>query len=401
MLTERRIRDAKPESQTRFLWDGQVKNLGVRITPKGAKSYVLFYRAAGRKHLATLARCSEVSLKAARERAGAELAAIRADEIAPLDRQREAREALTVNDLLDRFFDSYVPDRIANGRMTRTTATKYGNQADAYLRPALGKRPVADVTRFDVEKMAKRLARTPTLRNRVLAFASRVFTLAEHWEWRPQRTNPVRGVDRAKEQARDRVLAPLELAALSAALAEREASHLFAVAAIRVAAMSGLRISECLSMRWKHVSSLTGRVVLPETKTGRRVVPLAAPVLELLSRLPRIYGNDCVFAGARNGAPVTYKTTRDLFAAACERAGLEDVRLHDLRRSVATNLAASGVNAYTLRDVLGHATLAMSNRYVRMAGDALTEVTERAAEMTAAAMAGKSGEIVPMGRRHG
>ena len=44
MLTERRIRDAKPEPKTRFLWDGQVKNLGVRITPKGAKSYVLFYR---------------------------------------------------------------------------------------------------------------------------------------------------------------------------------------------------------------------------------------------------------------------------------------------------------------------------------------------------------------------
>ena len=401
MLTERRIRDAKPEPKTRFLWDGQVKNLGVRITPKGAKSYVLFYRAAGRKHLATLARCSEVSLKAARERAGAELAAIRAGEIAPLDRQREAREAPTVNDLLDRFFDSYVPDRIANGRMTRTTATKYGNQADAYLRPALGKRPVADVTRFDVEKMAKRLARTPTLRNRVLAFASRVFTLAEHWEMRAQRTNPVRGVDRAKEQARDRVLAPSELAALSAALAEREASHPFAVASIRVAAMTGFRISECLSMRWEHVSFETGRVVLPKTKTGRRTVPLGAPVLNLLSGLPRIHGCPWVFAGARNRASVTYKTVRDLFAGACEAAGLEDVRLHDLRRSLATNLAAAGVNAYTLRDVLGHATLAMSNRYVRAAGDALTEATEQAAAMAAVAMAGTRDAVVPMERRRG
>ena len=63
MLTERRIRDAKPEPKTRFLWDGQVKNLGVRVTPKGAKSFVLFYRTGGRKHLATLARCSEISLK--------------------------------------------------------------------------------------------------------------------------------------------------------------------------------------------------------------------------------------------------------------------------------------------------------------------------------------------------
>lgn len=400
MLTERRIRDLKPAEKTAFLWDGQVRNLGVRITPKGAKSYVLFYRTAGRKHLATLARCAEISLREARERAGRELAAIRAGETDPLDRRREAREAPTINDLLDRFFDTYVPDRIAAGRMTRTTATKYGNQADNYLRPALGKRLVADVTRHDIERIAKRLARTPTLRNRVLAFASRVFTLAEHWEMRPQRTNPVRGVDRAKEQARDRVLAASELAALSAALGEREAASPFAVAAIRVAAMSGLRISECLSMRWEHVSFETGRVVLPVTKTGRRVVPLGAPVLDLLADLPRINGNPWVFAGARNGAPVTYKTVRDLFAAVCNVAGLEDVRLHDLRRSVATNLAAAGVNAYTLRDVLGHATLAMSNRYVRAAGDALTDATERAASMAAAAMAGEGGEVVPL-RRNG
>ena len=61
--------------------------LGMRITPKGAKSYVLVYRAAGRKRLTTLARCTEVSLKAARERAGAEQAAIRAGESDPLERQ--------------------------------------------------------------------------------------------------------------------------------------------------------------------------------------------------------------------------------------------------------------------------------------------------------------------------
>lgn len=394
MLTERIIRDAKPEPKTRILWDRQVKGLGLRITPAGARAYILNYRVGGRERRATLARASEISLKAARERAGAELAAVRGGEVDLLDRRRKTKEAPTVNDLLEQYFGTFVPDRIATGRMTQTTARKYRNQADNYLRPALGSRRVADVTRFDVENMAKPLAGTPTLRNRVLAFASRVFTLAEHWEMRPQRTNPVRGVDRAKEQARDRVLAASELAALSAALDEREASHPFAVGAVRVAAMSGLRISECLSMRWENISFETGRATLPRTKTGRRVVPLAAPVLDLLSRLPRINGCPWVFAGARNGAPVTYKTTRDLFATACELAGLEDLRLHDLRRSVATNLAAAGVNAYTLRDVLGHATLAMSNRYVRGAGDALTEAMERAAAITSAAMDGKPGEVV-------
>ena len=400
MLTERRIRDAKPDPKTRFLWDGQVKNLGVRITPKGAKAYVLFYRAAGRKHLATLARCSEISLREARERAGAELVRIRDGETDPLSRRREARQAPIVNDALARFFDEYAPARMEAGRLAEKTVTDYRKQARRYVGPLLGTLQVAKVARHDVEKFAAKMAKTPAQRNRTLAFLSRIFSLAEHWEWRPQRTNPVRGIERAKEQARDRVLAPSELAALAGALDELEAQYPFPVAAIRTAALSGLRISECLSMAWALVSFETGRATLPKTKTGRRVVPLAAPVLDMLSRLPRINGNPYVFAGGR-GAAVGYKLARRVFADACERAGLADVRLHDLRRSVATSLAASGVNAYTLRDVLGHSTLAMSNRYVRMAGDALTEATERAAAITAAAMAGTSGEVVPMGRRRG
>ena len=401
MLTERRIRDAKSEPKTAILWDGTVKGLGVRITPKGAKAYVLSYRAGGRKRLATLARCSEVSLQEARTRAGRELAAIRDGETDPLERRREAREAPTVNDGLDRFFREFVPERLAEGRMTRTTAAKYRNQADNFLRPTLGRMRVADVTRHDIEAMAKRLADRATLRNRVLAFASRLFRLFEDWEWRGQQTNPVRSVSRARERARDRVLARSELSALAAALDGRAESEPFAVAAIRVAAMTGLRISECLSMRWEYVSFETERVVLPETKTGRRVVPLAAPVLSLLQGLPRVNGSPHVFAGARNGAPVGYRKTRILFAEACAAAGLEDVRLHDLRRSVATNLAAAGMNAFTLRDVLGHKTLAMSNRYVRTASDALTDAMERAASFAAGAMAGEGGEVVRLDRRHG
>ena len=149
--------------------------------------------------------------------------------------------------------------------------------------------------------------------------------------------------------------------------------------------MSGLRISEVLGLTWDAVDVETGRTILAKTKTGRRVIPLAGAVLEIITRQPRFNGNPYVFAGGR-GASVTYKTVRRVFAAACEAAGLEDVRLHDLRRSVATNLAASGVGAFAIRDVLGHSTLTMSNRYVRMASDALTEATERAAALTATAM---------------
>ena len=400
MLTERIIRDAKPTGKTYTVWDRQVTGLGLQVTRGGKRNFVIRYKVAGRKRQAILCRVGRVALNDIRKRAADELVRIRAGETDPLARQHEAEVAPTVNDLLERFFDVYAPERIAAGRLTEKTVQDYSKQGRRYVGPQLGTLHVAKVTRHDVERFAARMVKTPAQRNRTLAFLSRIFTLAEHWEWRPQRTNPVRGIERAKEQARDRVLAPSELAALAEALDDLDEQYPSPVAAIRVAAMTGLRISECLSMAWEHVSFETGRATLPKTKTGRRVIPLAAPVLNLLSRLPQINGNPWVFAGTK-GAATTYKTARRVFAEACEGAGLADVRLHDLRRSVATGLAASGINAYTLRDVLGHSTLTMSNRYVRMAGDALTEATERAAALTSAAMAGTGGDVVAMGRQHG
>ena len=61
MLTERIIRDAKPEPKARILWDSQVSGLGCKVFPSGLKTFVLSYRVAGRKRLATLARCGEIS----------------------------------------------------------------------------------------------------------------------------------------------------------------------------------------------------------------------------------------------------------------------------------------------------------------------------------------------------
>ena len=399
MLTERQIRDVKPKQKTCFLWDEQVKGLGVRITPKGAKSYVLFYRAVGQKHLATLARTSETSLKVARDRAGQELAAIRVGKTGLLERLRRSREAPTINDGLDRFFDEYVPDRIATGRMTQSTATKYRNQANSYLRSAFGKRRIADITRLDVENMAKRLKFTPTLRNRVLAFTSRLFNLFEIWEWREQHTNPVRGVDRAREEARDRILSPSEIAALAKALTASEFVNPASIAAIRFAAVTGLRIGEILAIKWQHIDFETGRLLLPQTKTGRRFHDLPSAALAILVDIPRI--NKWVFTTGRGDSPVMYRTVRKHFASIAYMAGLEDVRLHDLRRTVMTQAAAAGIGTHVLRDLLGHKTTVMADRYIRAVGSPVRDAREQVGAAMAAMMNGEDGEVVLMERRHG
>ena len=386
MLTERRIRDAKPGSKTRFLWDGQVKNLGVRITAKGVKSYVVFYRSAGRKRLATLARVAEVSLREARDRAGRQLAAIRAGEADPLDGRRRARMAPTVADGLDRFFEEYAPARLALGRMSPRTVQLYGSQAKLYVRPVLGGRRVADVGRRDVELAVGRLPNAT--RNRVLAFVSRLFTLFETWEWRGQQTNPVRGIERAREEPRDRVLDAAELAVLATALNRLGQRFPASVAAIRVAALTGLRISEVLAIRWEHVDFASRRVALPQTKTGRRWHHLPAAALDIVRAVPRVNKGNQVFAVDARGA-LTYRTVRQHFGEAAKLAGLSDVRLHDLRRTVMTHAAAAGVGTHVLRDLLGHKTTAMADRYVRSVGSPVADAREAIGAAMAAAMAGE------------
>jgi len=391
MLTERRIRDAGPEARTRILWDSQVKGFGLRITPAGTKSYILNYRVAGRERRTTLARASELSLKVARARATEELAAIRTGKPDPLDRRREARRSPTVADGLNRFFEEYAPARMKIGRMTAHTVKDYRQQAHQYLVPALGTQKIRDVTRHDVEAMVEPLPKVR--RNRVLALVSRLFTLFESWEWRPQNTNPARGVERAREEPRDRTFSPSELAAFATALKDAEERHPAPVAAVRLAAVTGLRIGEILGVRWEHLDLESGRLTLPSTKSGRRVHHLPAVALAILNALPRI--NDWALT-TRRDVPVTYGTVRKVFAEAASAAGLVDVRLHDLRRTVMTRAAMAGVGTHVLRDLLGHKTTAMADRYVRAVGNPVRDAREHVGEAMAAMMQGKTGEVAPI-----
>ena len=395
MLTQTVIRDARPGPKPAIIWDRHVKGLGLRVTPGGAKSFVLNYRVDGRERRMTLARAGELTLKQARARAQELLLAVRGGRADPLETRRQRREAPTVADAFERFLGSFSERRIANGRMTERTRSEYRKGAARYVIPNWGNRKLASVTRADVERLVDPMP-GPT-RNRVLALISRVFTVAEAWEWRPQHTNPARGVERAVEQPRDRVLTAGELAALSTALAALEADYPTPIAAIRVAAVTGLRISEVLAMQWDHIDTEAGRVRLPETKTGARTHDLPSAALAILKGLPRIVGVSHVFFGRRG--PAAYKHTRAVFAKAIERAGLDDVRLHDLRRTVMTQAAAAGVGTHVLRDLLGHKSAAMADRYIRAVGNPVREAREAVGEAMADMMANGGGKVVPLRRR--
>ena len=395
MLTERKIRDAKAGPKTVLLRDSKVVGLAVRVASGGTKSFVLDYRAGGKRRLATLGRCSEMSLEQARAMAGRELVAIRAGEADPVRDRRDAMEAPTVAAGIDKFLGEEAPRRIADGLMAERTLYTYRKQC-AWLRPRLGTLKIAAVTLRDIDRALAKTA--PVARNRYLAILSRLFTYWQRIEWCEPGHNPARLIEKTREQPRDRVLAPSELEAL--ATAAGNSGEVFAVAAIRFLMLTGWRSGEALALRWDHVDFERAEVLLPSTKAGRQTRPIGAPALALLSELPKAHENPFVFAGAR-GVALGYRKLRSVFAGACEAAGLEDVRLHDLRRSVATMAAANGLPVLLLRDLLGHKSVTMANRYARRAGSALQEAVDASAERMAALMKGATGEVVPMERGRG
>ena len=374
MLTERKIRDARAEPKARIIWDKQVVGLGLKVFPTGRKAFVLSYRVGRTKRLATLARAGECDLKGARELAGKELIRIRGGEADPLTRRTDRDSRRTVDEGLDRLFGEWAPERIRIGKNKASTIREYRLQADRYLRPALGKLAIEDVTRHHVEAMVRRLSNRPTQRNRVLAFTSRAFNLFEAWEYRDQHTNPVRGIDKAREAARDRTLSADEIQRLSVALAKVEGPDQPIVAAIKVAMLSGLRIGEVLGLQWSDVDLDTGRAKLRDTKTGDRWHDLPEAALDVIDGLGGT--SEFVFVRIRDQR-VTYWMVRKLFDRVCRDAGLVDLRLHDMRRTVATMAARSGAGSHVIRDLLGHRTTAMADRYIRFVGEPVRQAREK------------------------
>ena len=381
-LTERVIRDAKPGPKVKHIWDDKLKGFALKVFPSGHTAYILTYRVDGRQRSATVGRPAEILLKDARERAAEMLHGVRSEGRDPLAEKQARRKAATVAEGVERFFQEYVPRRIADGRMKERTVTEYRHQARQTILPALGRMKIGKVSRGDIERAISK--RPPIARNRVLALLSRLFNLFEAWELRPQHTNPCRFIEKAREEPRDRVLSDTEMTALAKALSSEAANRPAAIAAIRVAALTGLRISEVIAMEWEHIDFETGRMLLPDTKTGRRWHDLPDAAVEIIGKCRRI--NEWCFSTGR-GSHITYKTVRSAFKECARKANLKNVRLHDLRRSFATNAATEGLSALQLQHLLGWKQAAMPARYVNLAGEATRESRRALGDKVAAIMA--------------
>jgi integrase len=269
--------------------------------------------------------------------------------------------------------------------------------------PGLGHLKVSEIEVSDVERLRDAVSHAPYQSNRVVAVLSSFFGWAERKHWRPRGSNPCAPIQRFKEAKRERFLKFEELQRLGKVLTEAERSKTetrYAVGALRLLMFTGARRGEVLGLKWPFVDLERGVLRLPDSKTGAKIIHLNAPARMLLSKLPRIKGNEFVFPGALEGKPII--NLKKPWQRVRDAAKLEGVRLHDLRHSFASLAAGGGASLQLIGRLLGHTNTATTERYAHLADDPVRLVNERVGKRLAAALAGERGDVVHLSRRrHG
>ena len=186
----------------------------------------------------------------------------------------------------------------------------------------------------------------------------------------PAGHNPCRLVRRYKEEARERFLSPDEWCRLGRALREAEADGSVwpqAIAARRLLLLTGCRRQEIVTLRWDDVDRTARELRLRQTKTGPRMVPLTPAVERVLDGIPRVEGSPWVIPGRK---PATHLADlHDHWERIRDRAGLEDMRIHDIRHSYASRALAVGESLTMIGRLLGHSKVKSTARYAHLARD--------------------------------
>ena len=303
----------------------------------------------------------------------------------PAGAKAAAKTAPTVGELAERFLAEHV-----DTKRKERTADEYRRLLDKMILPALGKRKVADVTRQEVTKLHHAHRATPYQANRIFAVLGKMFNLAERWGVRPDGSNPCRHIEKFAERRRERMLSPEELARLGNVLAAYDGSPYYG-AAIKLLVFTGARLGEILGLQWQWIDFERGQARLPDSKTGAKTLHLPPPALAALAELPRVEGNPYVIVGGVQGAALV--NLEKPWRAIRKAAGLDDVRLHDLRHSFASIAASGGMGLPIIGKMLGHTQAQTTQRYAHLANDPVKAAAATVADKIAAAMdAGKHDE---------
>ena len=240
---------------------------------------------------------------------------------------------------------------------------------------------IAGITKRNVKQWFTSLHATPFAADRAAPVLSILMRRAELHGYRPEGSNPCVGIRRYRRRGRERFLSPEEMQRLGAVLDRHENTHPLEIAAIRILLLTGCRRNEILSLKWSDYRE--GRLYLRDSKTGPRTVFLSPKAKAVIERQPRS-DSSWVFPSPENKQkPRSADSLDGIWKMARKQARIEDVRLHDLRHSVASQAVLKGVPLPVVARLLGHSQVSMTLRYAHVAEREVEAAAERVGRVIA------------------
>lgn len=383
-ITKSFVDKVGPTNRDAFYFDSEVKGFGLKQSVGGKKTYVVQYRINGRKRRFTIGTHGSPWTPDSAKVEAKRLLGLVANNTDPAELKAEIKNDITLGELCDLYLKEGCTTKSPN-----TIATDTG-RINRHIKPLLGNRKIKSVTRSMVErfmidvangktkvdvktgKRGRAIVRGgPGTASKCVALLSAVFNFAIKRDL--LEGNPATGIKKYKDKKRERFLTSNEFKTLGETLAEASQHNPYALAAIKILMLTGLRKNEVINMRWDDLQLEIGVILIPESKTGKKFVPLTQPVATILIGLPKIEGSEFIFPGVDNkpyqGLPKVWSKIR-------AQAKLEDVRLHDLRHSFASVGAMDGESLYILGKLLGHADQSTTQRYAHIGNNPLTKSAE-------------------------
>jgi integrase len=388
-LTKTVIEQLKPSAKRYAVTDGKPAGFRVVVHPTGRKVFELWYRTRARvARTINIGKFPTLSLAEAREIANRHWSEIFLGND-PAKARADQKIATTIDDLATKFLKGHVETHL------KPKSKKQYERLISKLKLKFGKIKVRDLSRRDIKEWHNDGHSTPRESNFALAVLSKMMSYAVvDLEWRSE--NPCIGIKRYHENRRERFLSDVEYARLGEVLRAEEAGGTASkaeVAAIRLFALTGCRRNEILTLKWGYVDFRSSCLRLPDSKTGPKVVPLGAPALEILASMQVGDDDDLVFPGSIEGSVLSLYGPWHRIR---EKAGLKDVRLHDLRHGFASVGAMGGASLPIIGKVLGHNHPQTTARYAHLSDDPVQAAAGRIANQIDAAMSGSSARVVPI-----
>lgn len=380
-LTEKVLREAEPVPGRDYqIFDTDLRGFAACIYRGGGRAFTLDYRHAGRQRRMTFGRWPEWSVSAARERAKELRREIDAGGD-PLAQREAKREAPRVEDLIERYCAEHLP------KLSERNAADQRSVMAKIVAPVWSRKLVTDITQSDVDKLLTGVAEgrarphkerpnnrarklqgakpTPVRANRIGEVLRKMFTLAVQWGWCAD--NPAQRFHRRTETPRERFLSKEEIASLAAALDaadDRRAADI-----IRMCMLTGARLGEVRQSRFEqfnleHMSWSKPPAMTKQRRAHR--VPISDETATIVRQrqllVPR--GTPWLFPGDAPGQPV--QEVRRFWARIQKEAGLQDVRIHDLRHTFASLLVSGGASLEMIGKLLGHSQTQTTLRYAHL-----------------------------------